>query len=135
MQALKEFEENHGFLDQKVLMEPQWPDYNIIQNMLVRQNMQNEESMQILVLKLKSTLQCKVYVSTAKEIICRTTAANLQQMIEIGKTGHLAEFCDRIQQFTQKVPERITERRDYPFREQGSNSYQSRNQDTNAFYH
>jgi hypothetical protein len=33
VQALKEF---HGFLDQKKLMEPQWPDYNIIQNMLVR---------------------------------------------------------------------------------------------------
>ena len=36
VQSLKEFEEFHGFLDQKVLMESQWLDYNIIQNMLVR---------------------------------------------------------------------------------------------------
>ena len=36
VQALKEHDEFHSFLDQKVLMEPQWPDYNIIQNMLVR---------------------------------------------------------------------------------------------------
>ena len=36
IQSLKEHGEFHNFLDQNVLMEPQWPDCNIIRKMLVR---------------------------------------------------------------------------------------------------
>ena len=89
-----------------------------------------------LILKLKWTLRCKIHDSTAKEIMCRRTADNLQtaKYLKYGKTRHLTEFCDRIQQFTQKLSESITERKEYLSREHEGNNYQSWNQDTNAFY-
>jgi len=84
------------FLDQKVLMEPQWSDYNILQNMLGRLydtkrrvSSDNAET-QINAAISEPCFNCKGDHLSKN---CRRTP---HRCVKNGKNGHLEEFCERI---------------------------------------
>ena len=117
-----------GISRSKVLLKTQWPDYNIIQNMLVRLYDTKRR------VYVDPNLETQVNVAMQGpcfncngDHLSKNCRKYPSKCLKCGKIWHLAEFCDKIHQFTQNLSERINDRKEYPSRDLGINNYPSRN--------